>query len=163
MPPPPKKARPRSHKRRPGSISRLRGGLTTAKIVTVVDAEGRLIALKLTADQARDGRSAGGHAEKHRQWQYPARRSRYDSDARVDNFLASVQVASLFGTILALQSGGKVLTALRSPIPSEWGVRFLPVEALLREVEQRGPLWSSSSLPKRKRPLVSINLIELMV
>jgi hypothetical protein len=47
MPPPPKKARPRSHKRRPGS-----------KIVTVVDAEGRLMALKLTANQARDGRSA---------------------------------------------------------------------------------------------------------
>jgi transposase len=40
-------------------MGRSRGRLTT-KIVAVVDAEGRLIALKLTADHARDGRSAEG-------------------------------------------------------------------------------------------------------
>lgn len=40
-------------------MGRSRGGLTT-KIHAVVDAEGRPIALKLTAGQAHDGRSAEG-------------------------------------------------------------------------------------------------------
>src|SRR5262249_62267468 len=54
--------RQRPKKAGPGCMGRSRGGLTT-KIHAVVDAAGRPIALKLTAGQAHDGRSAEGMLE----------------------------------------------------------------------------------------------------
>jgi transposase len=61
-------------------MGRSRGGLTT-KIHAVVDADGNPIALKLTAGQAHDGRSAGDMLDSVRRGQTLLADRAYDSDA----------------------------------------------------------------------------------
>jgi len=61
-------------------MGRSRGGLTT-KIHAVVDAAGRPIALKLTAGQAHDGRSAEGMLESVGAGDILLADRAYDSDA----------------------------------------------------------------------------------
>ena len=61
-------------------MGRSRGGLTT-KIHAVVDAEGRPIALKLTAGQAHDGRSAEGMLETVSEGDILLADRAYDADA----------------------------------------------------------------------------------
>lgn len=54
-------------------MGRARGGLTT-KIHALVDAEKRLIRLKLTEGQAHDGRSAADMPDTHEPGKHPSRR-----------------------------------------------------------------------------------------
>lgn len=61
-------------------MGRSRGGLTT-KIHAVVDADGMPIALKLTAGEAHDGRSADGMLESLREGDILLADRGYDSDA----------------------------------------------------------------------------------
>jgi transposase len=61
-------------------MGRSRGGLTT-KIHAVVDADGNPIALKLTAGQAHDGRSAADMLDSVRSGQTLLADRAYDSDA----------------------------------------------------------------------------------
>ena len=76
-------------------MGRSHGGLTT-KIHAVVDANGLPITLKLTPGQAHDGRSADDMLGTPKAGQTLIADAGYGSNRlRDDNFLASVQLASL--------------------------------------------------------------------